>query len=417
VKDDFFDAYFNYTEFTEPPRIYHRWVAISGIATVLGRNPVLPHGHFKLYHNQYIMLVGGSGSRKSTAIKIMKELLKESGYDTIAAEKTSKEKFLLDLQDGLFGEETSDKEVMDGNTNGFWTEDQTTRECLIAADEFNDFVGNGNIDFLSLLGSLWDYDGIYKARVKNSQSVAIPFPTINLLAGNTSDRLASAIPIDAIGQGFTSRILLIHGERSEKKFPFPPIPSQDAKRKILDKLQQIKSLCRGTVTIDADASEFLSSLYNSWQSLEDARFSAYSTRRFGHLLKLTIIFAAARCSTNITRHDCLYCNTVLTLAESCMPRTFGEFGKARNSSTANKVVEYLLANDDKPRTIGEIYKAVASDLEKVIDLTNILMNLDKSGKIQRAGKDLGWLPKRSSVVGENTEFLDWSLLSKEELSQ
>lgn len=100
-----------------------------------------------------------------------------------------------------------------------------------------------------------------------------------------------------------------------------------------------------------------------------------------------------------------------------MPRTFGEFGKARNSSTANKVVEYLLANDDKPRTIGEIYKAVASDLEKVIDLTNILMNLDKSGKIQRAGKDLGWLPKRSSVVGENTEFLDWSLLSKEELSQ
>lgn len=411
---DFFDDYFEYIKNTEPPKIYHRWCSISGIATLLGRNLVLPFGHEKLYPNQYIMLIGGSGTRKSTAISIIRNLLKGTGYDTIAAEKTSKEKFLLDLQDGLFGEESADAEVLDRASSSLWQEDQTVRECLIAADEFNDFAGNGNIDFLSLLGSLWNYDGIYKVRVKNSQSVNIPYPTINMLAGNTPDRLATAIPIEAIGQGFTSRILLIYGERSEKRFAFPPTPSEESKQKILEKLARIKTLCRGTATYEEAAKETLERLYGSWPSLDDARFSAYSTRRFSHLLKLSLIFAAARCSTNVSKHDVIYANTVLTLTESFMPRAFGEFGRARNSSTSNKVMDFLIANVESPQSITDIFKAVSTDLDKITDLAVILQNLDKAGKIQNvAGK--GFLPKRVTVVGENTEFLDWSLLDKEEI--
>lgn len=413
-ESNFFDEYFAYTTFTEPPRIYHRWCAISGIATLLGRNLVLPFGHWKLYPNQYIMLVGGSGSRKSAAIDITRKLLIGTGYDTIAAEKTSKEKFLLDLQDGLFGEDSADSGVLEKSVGTLWQDDTAVRECLIAADEFNDFVGNGNIDFLSLLGSLWNYDGVYKARVKNSKSVAIPFPTINMLAGNTSDRLASAIPIEAIGQGFTSRVLLVHGERSEKRFSMPPSPTKEQTDKILSLMVKIKSLCRGTATIEPEALQTLDKLYNSWVYLEDTRFTAYSSRRYVHLLKIAIIFAAARYSTVITKGDIIYSNTVLTLTESFMPRAFGEFGKARNSSTTNKVLEYLLANADKPRTVGEIFKAVSSDVEKISDLSTIMINLDKSGKIQLI-KEKGWLPKRSTVIGDNTEFLDWSLLSKEEL--
>lgn len=410
---DFFDEYFAYTASTEPPRIYHRWCAIAGIATILGRNLVLPHGHFKLYPNQYVMLVGSSGSRKSTAIKLMVRLLKESGYDTIAADKTSKEKFLLDLQDGLFGDESSDSERLSKDIDVLWKEDTTVRECLIAADEFNDFVGTGNTDFLSMLGTLWDYEGLYKSRVKNSKSVAIPHPTINVLAGNTSDRLAAAIPIDAIGQGFSSRVIFVNGERSDKRFAFPPAPSMEAKKSILDRLNQIKSVCRGSATIEPDAEVLLAALYALWIPLDDSRFSHYSNRRFGHLLKLCIVFAAARLSTSISKRDVLYCNTVLTLTENSMPRALGEHGKAKNSGTTNKVLEYLLANTDEPKTMAEIYKAVSTDLDKIGDLSAIMMNLDKTGKIQRVGT--AWLPKRTTVLGDTSQFLDWTLLTKEEM--
>ena len=410
---DFFDDYFAYTALTEPPRIYARWCAISGIATLLGRNLTVPFGHKNLIPNQYIMLVGESGSRKSSAIYIMRKLLQECGYDTIAAERTSKEKFLLDLQDGLYGDEGADSEVLERAGSSLWKDTGETRECLIAADEFNDFVGNGNIDFLSMLGSLWDFDGIYKARVKNSKSVAIPSPTINMLAGNTSDRLASAIPIDAIGQGFTSRLLLIHGVKSDRKFSKPPTPSAQETQKIISSLQRIQTTCRGTATPDKEADEWLDRLYNSWKPLEDSRFAAYSSRRYVHLLKLCAVFAAARYETNITKRDCIYANTVLTLAELGMPKTFGEFGKAKNSGTANKIIEYL-DRSDSPRSIRDIFRAVSSDIEKVSDLVTILQNLEKASKIQLV-KDKGWLPLKKALVSDNTEFLDWSLIDKGEL--
>src|SRR4051812_8728692 len=96
--EDFFSTYFAYTEATEPPITYHRWCAIGTIAALLARNFYIQHGHFRIYPNLYIQLIGDPGSRKSTAIKLIKKLLLASGYDTIAADKTSKEKFLVDLE-------------------------------------------------------------------------------------------------------------------------------------------------------------------------------------------------------------------------------------------------------------------------------------------------------------------------------
>jgi hypothetical protein len=44
----------------------------------------------------------------------------------------------------------------------------------------------GNLDFLSTLGALWDWDdegATYKQRFKNSKSISIFQPTISLLGG------------------------------------------------------------------------------------------------------------------------------------------------------------------------------------------------------------------------------------------
>ena len=59
------------------------------------------------------MLVGASGTRKSTAIKLFKKLIQQAGYDTIAADKTTKEKFILDLS----GEQDDDAKSV--NTDDF----------------------------------------------------------------------------------------------------------------------------------------------------------------------------------------------------------------------------------------------------------------------------------------------------------
>ena len=152
MADDFFQSYLEYTAGGEVPICFHRWAAIVGIGTILERNIYLPFGHGKIYPNQYAMLIGNAGTKKSTAIKLIKKLLIAAGYDHIAAERTSKEKYLADLS-GQMDTHSSDDTVLEKNIFGAVDESVVTPN-FIAADEANDFFGIGNIEFLSVLGSL-----------------------------------------------------------------------------------------------------------------------------------------------------------------------------------------------------------------------------------------------------------------------
>ncbi len=95
---DVYKTYFSFIRDTEPPLHYHRWCLLSSIGALLARQVYINHGHFKIYPNLYVTLLGEPASRKSTAIKLVKKLIRDSGYETFAADKTSKEKFLLDLE-------------------------------------------------------------------------------------------------------------------------------------------------------------------------------------------------------------------------------------------------------------------------------------------------------------------------------
>jgi hypothetical protein len=200
---DFFQQYFQYVGDTECPVLFHRWAAISGIGAILGRNYSLHHGHFTIHPNIYGMIIGNPGTRKSTAIRMMKHLVSAAGYDKIAADKTTKEKFLIDIsgeacEEYLGGAGTNGRsraksmEILDANLWGDTDDEISSRaaaECYIMADEWNDFTSLGNIEFYSLLGTLWDYEGVYKNRIKNGKSVSVNNPTISIIGGNTQHSL------------------------------------------------------------------------------------------------------------------------------------------------------------------------------------------------------------------------------------
>ena len=150
---DFISQYLTYAGETEVPAFFSRWAALSGIGAYLGRQYYFQHGHFNIYPNQYCMLIGSPGTRKSTAIKLMRKLLQDAGYSTIAADKTTKEKFMLDLAGA--DEPVSTEDILETNLFGDLANEQDA-EMFVMADEFNDFFGNGNIEFISLLGTLWD---------------------------------------------------------------------------------------------------------------------------------------------------------------------------------------------------------------------------------------------------------------------
>lgn len=408
MRDDIISAYLSYIGESEAPVTFHRWSAIAILGAWLGRRYSFQHGHFTIASNMYIMLMGGAGSRKSTAIKIAASLLRKAGYTTIAAERTTKEKFLMDLAGESSDLDSSPDDIMEQNLFG---SSNSVSEILVAADEFNTFVGNGNIEFLSLLGVLWDYTGKFEDRKKNSKSLIIQDPTVSILAGNTATGFSLAFPAEAIGQGIFSRLLLIHGEKTDKKIAFPEPPCEKAEKLIIDLLHAVRQVCTGYAIATPAAKQLLSAIYGQWNGITDVRFESYANRRFSHLIKICLICSAAALRNTVDEMDVIYANTILTHAEHSMPKALGEFGKARNSDVAHKVIQ-LLENSYTPLTINSIWMAVHNDLDTIDSLKDMLNNLVFAGKV--LSTKTGFLPKRKILEEVSTQFVDFKLLTEHE---
>lgn len=405
--DNFITNYLQYVGETECPTIYHRWCALSMLGAYLGRQYSFKFGHSALNTNLYTMLIGTPGARKSTAIKIAKKIIKAAGYEAISADRSTKEKFLLDLA----GEETTNpNDILESNIWGEGGEDDY-KEMFIACDEFNDFIGNGNIEFISLLGNMWDFEGNYENRIKNGKSVNINNPTISILGGNTPVNFARAFPSEILGQGFFSRLLLIHGEPTGKRITFPSVADISSTADIVTQLTRIKQVSIGCIEATETARYLIDKIYKTWKSIDDIRFESYSNRRLTHLLKLCLITSAARFGTNISEKDVISANTMLTHTESFMPKALGEFGKAKNSDISHKLMQ-ILYSSDKPITIKELWALVHTDMDKINDLSDLMRNLSAAGKIQSYNQ--GFLPIRKVAVEVESDTIDWTLLTTEE---
>lgn len=410
--EDLISSYLTYVGDTEVPAVFNRWAIITGLGALLGRQYHLDHGHFNIYPNVYCMLIGTAGTRKGTSIKLLKKLLTAASYTKFSAERTSKEKFLLDLAGEGDDNLVSPEELLDQNLFG-GSDSSPDCEVFIAIDEFNDFLGNGNIEFISMLGNMWDYHGLYTNRIKTGKSVSISNPTISILGGNTPTGFSLAFPPDIFGQGFFSRIILVYGEPSGKRITFPKAPSDSATTAILEQLRSVKSSAYGSAKLGHGAERVFDEIYQRGFVVDDVRFQSYSNRRFTHLLKLSLIVSAARSSSTITPEDIIYANTVLTFAERNMPRALGEFGRSKHAEVAHKVLE-LLHTEDKVWKFKTIWAAVANDLDKMADLATLLQNMVVADKIIQVPGGAGFLAKRKMIADTDSSLVDFSLLTAEE---
>ncbi len=415
MAEDIFTTFLADNAGTESPAVYYRWSLLCTLGALLGRNVYLKHGHFNIYPTLYTMLIGTSGARKSTPIKLCKKLLRISGYHTIAADKTSKEKFLVDLA----GESDdsplkSVDDILDQNIFGDSDDgDSTSQEVFIMADEANAFFGHGNIEFLSLLGNLWDYEGKFTYRIKTGKSLSINNPTVSILSANTPTGFALGFPSDILGQGFFSRLLLIYGEPTDRRIAFPKGLSDERSAFYVKYFQTIKERCQGEVTLSGGAEQILSRIYRQFVKLNDPRFDSYFTRRFGHLLKLCTIYACSRFASEISERDVVLANTVLSRSELFMPRALGEFGKAKNSDVSHKIVE-LVNSGDGVVSFKTIFKAIHQDVEKAGDVSTMLQSLCAAEKIQAVPGGLGFLPMRKMIDQIDSSLVDYSILTEEE---
>jgi hypothetical protein len=415
MRDDFISAYFSYIGETEAPMTFHRWACITILGAWIGRDYCFRLGHFNIKPNIYCMLMGSAGSRKSTAIKIAARVLGKTGYSAIAADRTTKEKFLLDLSgapDIVIDSKGKAVETVSLEDNIFGSaETDHIPEMLIAADEFNTFVGNGNIEFLSMLGVLWDHEGTFKNKVKNSKSVEVENPFVSIIAGNTPTGFSLAFPAESIGQGIFSRIILVHGESTGKRITFPAIPTVQDTKQITDILHAIKSITTREAVITSAAQKLLDAIYQSKTPISDVRFESYMNRRFSHLLKLCLVVSAAAMRSVVEECDVVYANTILTHTEHGMSKALGEFGKSKNSDVSHKLVQ-VLENSYEPVSVKQLWMQLHNDLDDIGRMKDMLTSLVIAEKV--ISTKAGFLIRRKVFDEVSDTYVDFSLLTEEE---
>jgi hypothetical protein len=402
-KNDFLNLYLEAVEDTESPRIFHIWSALSGISACLGRRCFLDMGIGPLWPNMYVCLVGPPGVRKSTALSIMKQRLKGSTNIRFAQDDTSGQRQGLikalhgnvdddgneidkAIQDAIH---SSAPNTLDNIANidlGDIPDPRDEHALYVTASEFNTFIGHNSIDMLTFLAKMWDGED-YDYRIKNSR-IVLSNPLLNLLGATTPTNIATAMPVEAVGQGFMSRLILVYSNQKYKRVPRPrPLPEI-----LLSEIEAVYNYANkqidGEFRETIQAKRALDEVYDEDIKITDTRFVYYCERRHVHLIKLTMALCASRRSMEIQLSDVEEALVILRATEAGMPEALGEYGLSPLASAKQKLIEFVRSTRQAVST-NVLWAVMQRDMKNSDFHTSLadLVNAGKLMKVQTATGD------------------------------
>lgn len=359
LQNEFLNLYLQYVEETESPRLFHIWSALSGIASCLGRRIYLPFGTGDIFPNIYVLLVGPPAVKKSSAMLRTRKLLTKSTSIRFAPDDTSGkhqgllvamagkkdeqeeqlfeeiEKFNSSLASGLG---TNGHEVLN-KLSGFNLDIKDKETMYVTSEEFTSFIGTNNTEMLTFLLRMWDGSEYRYALTKSE--VFLEEPLLNIVGCTTPTALAKALPTEAVGQGFMSRVILVYSYTKYKRIPWPVI-DKELEQPIQDLFSILFNSFEGEFEISPEAKKYFEEqLYDKQLKFNDPRFLHYKDRRHQHLLKVAMLLAASRLSKRLERRDLEESDFILEITEAGMPDALGEYGLSPLANAKQKMTDII----------------------------------------------------------------------------
>lgn len=333
-------AFMEYTKNTEPASLFREWTAVAVVAAALRRKCRLEWGMLTFYPNMYIVLVGPSGSRKGTAMDPGYDILCEIPDIRVAAEATTREALIRALKEANYNE-------VDINTGAMEMHSSLT----IWSQELTVFMGYHNRQLMADMCDWYDCRRRWKYETKHQGTDDIIGVWVNVHAATTPDLIQSSIPLDAIGGGLTSRMMLVYEPGKGKVSPYPEKTADmlALEQQLILDLSHINQM-RGPFRY----TEGFFDLWHEWYPAQDGnppfnddKFSGYFERRPTHVMKLSMIQAASRkdCIKSgemvIDKGDLENAINLLERTEHKMPTVFSGVGKSNISDLMPKMIRDL----------------------------------------------------------------------------
>lgn len=265
----------DYTEGQESPDLFHKWVAITTLATAMGRKLWINRGYYMLYPNLYVILVGESARlRKSVATSIGVGLLRKMKQPpVIFAQKLTQESLIQTLAN--------------------MTSKAVHASALAYAPELSVFLGSfqNSAGLISMLTTLYDCPDTWVYRTVMRGEDILKYVCMNMLGASTTDWMRLAIPEDAVGGGFTSRVVFICPQTQSRVIAFPEMTQElmELQVKLIEDLNHIAEIL-GEMKVGDEARIWYEEWYLSYDSMDGSpMLRGYRGRKHDLLLKLAMI--------------------------------------------------------------------------------------------------------------------------------
>lgn len=354
--------------------IWRKWAAISAIAAVLERKVYITTSS-ELYPNLYTLCVGDPGTGKTRAIMAAKSMLDEVPEFHFAPTSVTMASLVDHMAEAKRTIINLPNAAIEYNT------------LMIMADELSAFMHEYSGDLVAGLTTF--YDGVTYSqgrRVKDIR-IKIKHPCLNILCGTTPSNLLKFIPEGAWEQGFTSRVILIFSDDR----PIIDVFNTPYKEKPKDMIHDLK-LINSLHGEFGYSKEFAQAMHN-WKLLEykprpeHPKLTHYNSRRFAHLIKLSMIACVDRGNTLfIEKEDFNRAFGWLIEAEANMPAIF-DAGVGGLDAKAMDEIAHFIGKMGEEGMSEHLIVRYARDRVPANTVLNLIDIMERSGMIHAFAHD------------------------------
>lgn len=305
--------YMSYTLRSEPPAVFHFFVGAAVIGAVASRNVWVDKGYYKVYPDMHIILVAPTGKcRKTSALILGINRLKKLGHPIIADKITPEA-----LAEALACEQVIDGIRIEKDSIG-----------TLYAPELAVFLGKQkyNEGMITLLTALFDCPDEWSTQTKHGRGkISMKNVALSFMGASTPDWLMSAIPQDAFGGGFMSRLLFISQDDTPRCYPFPTPPGDDTH--LIEGLKKIQDR-KGEIVFTDEGREWFEMWYVGTKKAipEDSKMAGYHERKPDHLIRLSQILVLSEGVEKIGPNQLQQASLILNTLEREMLTTFKWLG-------------------------------------------------------------------------------------------
>lgn len=335
--EDWLWTLMDYVEETETPRHFWLWGGISTLASTLQRKVWLPFGRKKIYPSMYIMLVAPPGEcRKASPLEFSEDMLREVDIPRFADSPTKRA--LTKALDKVRG--TQMFKSPDGKGAVMHS------SMTIISKEFGTFVAVDPKAMIDALTDLWDTHDEWKYETSGEGEDVLRNLCLNAFLATTPGWIAENLPEQAIGGGFTTRLIIVTGTEKYKWLSLPPEPSPDLYLRLRHDLKNIKANLIGEFSWGPDAYDY----YDAWyMTLEEKTKRLRDRRLRGNLSRIHVQAIKTAMCIHVSYSDELIITLgdiekAIKLNEEALKTAgvaFEGHGRSKTSADTEKVIHQL----------------------------------------------------------------------------